>query len=214
MARKCSIVGGHDAGADTTTWTVPFVDDTIDEVVLGPAWDADDPGDPDTPQRLAGMRFTGDALTVTTTGNTTVLKVDGQFATNILGEDPLAFIGGGFNKRIRLSELFFSVQDVVVIQGNLQLMTAVIRHRDTGFYALEVTPTKRTTLVHEFVPIRVGDTDLDSVLLDSFGEFQPRVLARSHGTIIEITNDTPVPSSIVDMEFRAEFVPNTRSPIA
>lgn len=212
--RKFSIIGVHNAGADTTTWTLPFVDTTIDEVILGPAWDADDPGDPDTPQRLAGMRFTLPELTVVINGNTTEVTVDGQFATNIIGDDPLAFIGRGFNKRVRLSELFFRDQEGIVIQGNLQIMTAVIRHRDTGFYALEVTPTKRSTSVHQFVPIRVGSTDLDSTLLDTFGEFQPRVLARSHGTIIEITNDKPVPSSIVDMEFRAEFVPNTRSPIA
>lgn len=212
--RKFSVAGTHDPVTDTTKWVLPFVDSTIDELVLGPAWDQDDPGDPDTPQRLAGVRFTTPELTVTIVSNTTELVVDGQFELNILGDAAIAFAGRRYKKRMRLSELFFRDQQGIVIQGNLQIMTAVIRHRDTGFYALEITPNKRSTSVHEFVPIRIGGTDLDSTLLDSFGEFQPRVLARSRGTIIEITNDKPVPSSIVDIEFRAEFVPNTRSPIA
>ena len=212
--RKFSVTGTHDAPTDTTKWVLPFVDTTIDELILGPAWDQDDPGDPLTPQRLAGMRFTTPELRVAVVGDTTELEVDGRFDVNILGDAAVAFAGRGFNKRIRLSEIFFRDQQGIVVQGNLQLMTAVLRHRDTGFYALEITPTKRSTDVHEFVPIQVGATDFDSTLLDSFGEFQPRVLARSRGSIIEITNDKPVPSSIVDMEFRAEFVPNTRSPIA
>lgn len=212
--RKSTVTGVFTLATDTTKWTLPFVDSTIDELILGPAWDQDDPGDPENPQRLASTRFTLPELRVTIVGDTTELEVDGQFATNILGDAAVAFAGRSFNKRIRLSEIFFRDQQGIVIQGNLQLMTSVIRHRDTGFYALEVTPTKRSTQVHEFVPVRVGSSDFNASILDTFGEFQPRVLARSRGSIIEITNDKPVPSSIVDIEFRAEFVPFAKSPIA
>jgi len=209
--RKHAITGTYDAATDKTTWVLPFVDTTINELILGPAWDQDSGGDK---QRLAGLRFTPPELAVTVVGDTTELVVMGQFATNLLGDAALAFAGRLFKKRIRLSEQFFRDQQGQVVQGNLQLMTTVIRHKDTGFYALEVTPLKRSTAIHEFVPVQIGSTDFDSDLLDSFGEFQPRVLTRSRGSIIEITNDKPVPSSIVDIEFRAEFVPFARSPIA
>lgn len=209
--RKTILTGVYTAATDITTWTLPYVDLTIDEVILGPAWDQDDGDDK---QRLAGTRFTGDALTVTEVSDTTTLVVSGQFATNLLGDAAVVFAGRGFTKTIEFSEQFVRDQDGTTLQGNLQIMNAVVRHKDTGFYALNVTPSKRSTSIHEFIPIQIGSTDLDSVLLETFGEFQPRVLTRSRGSLITITNDKPVPSSIVDVEFRAEFVPNARSPIA
>lgn len=209
--RKTTVAGVYTASTDVTTWTLPYVDLTIDEVILGPAWDQDDGGDS---QRLAGMRFTGDALTVTIVSDTTTLVVSGQFATNLLGDNAVAFAGRGFTKTIEFSEPFVRDQDGVTLQGNLQLISAVIRHKDTGFYSFNVTPSKRSTSSYEYTPIQIGSTDLDSTLLETFGEFQPRVLTRSRGSSITITNDKPVPSSIVDVEFQAEFVPQARSPIA
>lgn len=205
--RKFAVTGVYDAMEDTTTWTLPFADDTIDELVLGPAWDQDSGMDH---QRLAGLRLTP---TVAIVGDTTTLTVDGQYATNLLGDAAKAFAGRGFTKRITLSEQFVRDQQGSPVQGNYQLMTVVIQHKDTGFYALEITPSRRTTLRQEFVVPFVGSTLLDSEVLDPFGEFQTRVFTASHNCTLEIVNDSPLPSSIVDVQFQGEFVPFARSPV-
>ena len=207
--RKTAATGFYLTATDETQFVLDFEDSTIDELIFGPSWDQDSG---DVQQRMAGVRFTGDGLTVTVGTNQTILVIAGKWDVNLLGDAAIAYAGRGFTKRITLSEQFFRDRDGSIIQGNLQLMTAVIRHRDTGYYALEVTPPGRSKLTKEFVPSFVGTTDFDGDILDAFGEFQPRVMTRSRGSLIEIVNDKPVPSSIVDMEFQAEFVPYAKSP--
>jgi hypothetical protein len=215
--RKWSLTGVYNAAGDVTEFTLPFEDDTIDELILGPAWDADftEPDGSVTQQRLAGLRFKeGVNMTRSTVNDATVLTVDGDFQTNILGNDPLAFAGRSYKKDIELSRFFFRDERTgEVVRGNLQLMKMVVTHKDTGFYAVEVTPENRSKITHEFVVPRIGSTPLNSSVLESFGEFQSRIMSASKGVEIHITNDSPLPSAIVEIDVRGEFVPFSTSPV-
>ena len=215
--RKVSITGVYDAGTDTTQFTLPYGDLTIDELILGPAWDTDfiEPDLSVTKQRLAGMRFqAGINMTVTLFNGQTVLQVDGQFQTNLNSNTPLAFAGRSYTKDIHLSRQFFrDPRSGEIVQGTLQLMTMNVRHKDTGFYAVEVTPENRNTITTEFVVPLVGSSPLDGPILDEAGEFAARVLSASHSVEIHITNDSPLPSAIVEINFQGEFVPFSNSPV-
>lgn len=220
--RKISVTGVYDAGTDTTEFTLTYDDLTVNELILGPSWDADftEPDGSITEQRLAGKRFqAGVNMTVVSLNGKTVLQVDGQFQTNILGNTPLAFAGRSYKKDIHLSQQFFREEapritlSGTVIHGNLQLMGMTVHHKDTGFYAVEVTPLNRATLTKEFVVPKVGSTALNSSILDATGEFQTSVLSAAHSVEIHITNDSPLPSSIIEIDFQGEFIPFSRSPV-
>ena len=213
--RKVSITGVYDAVTDTTEFTLPYGDLTIDELILGPAWDTDfiEPDLSVTKQRLAGMRFqAGINMTVTLFNGQTVLQVDGQFQTNINSNTPLAFAGRSYKKDIHISRVFFRDRFGEIVHGTLQLMGITVRHKDTGFYAVEVTPENRDTITQEFVVPTVGASPLDGPILDEAGEFSARVLSAAHSVEIHITNDSPLPSAIVEIEFKGEFIPS-RSPV-
>ena len=215
--RKVSITGVYDAGTDTTQFTLPYGDLTIDELILGPAWDTDfiEPDLSVTKQRLAGMRFqAGINMTVTLFNGQTVLQVDGQFQTNLNSNTPLAFAGRSYKKDIHLSRQFFrDPRSGEIVHGTLQLMTMNVRHKDTGFYAVEITPENRATITTEFVVPLVGSSPLDGPILDEAGEFAARVLSASHSVEIHITNDSPLPSAIVEINFQGEFIPFSNSPV-
>jgi hypothetical protein len=92
-------------------------------------------------------------------------------------------------------------------------MRGKIRHRDAGGYSVKITPEGRSELTKDYVVPFFGSTPLDSDQLDDFGEFQFRVMSHTRNLTIKLVNDSPYPSTWVDMEFDAEFVPNDYSPV-
>lgn len=205
--RKQRLLGAYDPITNTTVWTLADLeDDTITEIVLAEEWDNDSMAGE---ERLKGVRL---QPTVLVSGGDTVLTVEGQYETTLDGNDGYAYIGRPYTMQIRLSEQFPRDQQGQALNGNVQLLTGTIRHKDTGYYKVEVTPTGRETFTHEFVFPRVGSTPLDSDILDAAGEFRFRILAAAYAVTIDIKNDSPMPCNIVDMEIITRFVPQRGNP--
>lgn len=197
--RKVKLTGVYDAGANTTTWTVPYEDENIDEVILGPTWDTED-------QKFAGARL-GDLTVTVGTGETTV-TIDGDYQKNADGNDAAVFVGRSFTQSVRLNELFVRNEQGRVAHGNVALLRARLKHRDAAYYRLEITPRGRSTYTHEFVLPFIGSTPLDGAQLEEYGEFRPRIMANTQGLILDLINDSPFPCAWVDLEIRARFTPS------
>lgn len=206
LDRKLLSLGVYDALTDTTTWTLPFEDLTMTEIVLGPEWDVDFGG---AEQRLKGTRL---VPTVALDSGTTVLTVQGQYRTNIAGTTSEAYIGRPYTMRVRLSEQFYRDQNGVAQKGNTKLLRATVRHKNSGYYAVVVTPVSGPVRKYEFLYPRVVSTPFDSESLDAHGEFSFPVLASAHNVTIDIINNSPMPCTLVDVEFTARFVPQRGSP--
>lgn len=209
LDQRLSLQGVYDEPLNTTTWTIPFVDllDDNYEIVLGPGWDVDVGANE---QRLAGTRF--DNPTVTDDGTNSFLTVPGQYEDNLNGDPEIAYVGKQYTKTVELSEQFARSEDGRPVQGTVRLLSGKIRHKDTGFYGVRVTALNRTARTYEFIFTRTGSTSLDAAFIEDDGLFEFRNLGKAHSTRIEIINDSPLPSTIVDLEFLAMFRPSKRDP--
>ena len=209
LDQRLSLQGVYNATLNTTSWTIPFVDalDENYEIVLGPGWDVDVGA---VEQRLAGTRF--DAPTVSDDGSNSLLTVAGQYEDNLNGDPEIAYVGKQYTKIAELSEQFARGEDGRPVQGTVRLLSGKIRHKDTGFYGVRVTALNRTARTYEFIFTRTGSTALDAAFIEDDGLFEFRNLGKAHSTRIEIINDSPLPSTIVDLEFLAMFRPSKKDP--
>lgn len=206
LDRRLTLQGVYNGVTDVTVWTVPFQDAAYTEIVLGPGWDVDvGPSQ----QRLAGTRL---LPTVVAGGGVTTLTVPGQFQFNLNGDPEVAYVGVPYTMTIELSEQFVRSDQGQPIQGVVKILSGVARHKDTGFYAVRVTAENRTPITKEFLFQRVGATFLDADFVETDGEFQFRSMGEAHSTKIEIINDSPLPSNIVDLQFMVMFRPSKKDP--
>jgi hypothetical protein len=194
LDRKRLLTGVYDAGTDTTTWTLPYSDPLATDVVLSHQWGS----------------ATGRWITVTTeeVGGVTELSIRGDYS------DYPVWVGRPYTKRVQLSEQFFRDSDGKALTGVLQLKRAAVYYRNSGFFEIGVTPTGRETATHRFVAFRLGGITglLGRVNIEDSGVYHFRPLCSSKGTTIEITNNSPFPSGITNIEFVASFVPKKASP--
>lgn len=179
--------GAYEEIGDETTWTLPIEDDTITNVVLGPEFDA-----------LAGTFV---VATASRGSGETVLVVAGDYSGFPV------IVGRPYEMDIQLSQQYMRNVDGNTVNGTVQLLTTTIRHKAAKFYEVKVTPYKRETFIHEFNAPVVGNPDFNNLLLEADGEFRCRVLGAAHNTEIHITNDSPYPCTLVDMEFAVRFIP-------
>lgn len=207
--RKQEIQGVYSSGDDETTFTLPFEDANLDTIVLSATWDT-------TFVKAAGTWLTAEdfvSVDTTTTPGSTIITVEGDFENNADGVNAPAWVGLGYEADAELSQLYVRDQQGSIAHGNTHLMRAKIRHRDSGGYKVKITPEGRSELTKEFIVPSIGSTPLDSDQLDAFGEFQFRVMSHSANLKIQLVNDTPFPTAWVDMEFEAEFIPQSYSPV-
>jgi len=194
--RKFKVQGVYDLITDTTSWTVPFKDAFLDEVVLAATWDTAD-------EKAAGTRLSG--LAVEVIGDETIITIDGDWTVNEDNDPAPAYVGRSFEAAITLSELFVRDSQGRPVYGNMSLLRGRIRHRDASYYFIEITPPGREALKHEFFVPFIGSTPLDGDQLEPYGEFQFRLLAPSHNTVIRIVNDSPYPAAWIDLDFRVRL---------
>lgn len=204
LDRKQKLQGVYDAPTNKTTWTVPFADANLNEVVLAATWDTG-------AQKMAGTRVPG--LTVTALAATTTIVVDGDWENNGDGVDSPAYVGRSFEAVTDLSEQFFrDPRTGQVLRGNVTLMGGIIYHRESGGYKIKITPEGRSELVKEFVVPDFVSTPLDTDQLDKFGEFSFRVMSHARNLKIQVVNDTPYPTTWTSLDFSATYIP-TRNPL-
>lgn len=194
LDRKVAVQGTYDSVADETTWSLPYVDELVEDVILGAGFTG-----------KTGTRLIVENTTVANTSTDLVIRGDYSAYD--------AWVGRGYTKRILLSQQFHRDQQDRAILGTLQLRQMAIAHKDTGTYEVWVTPEGRDTNVFRFSPQRLGSiaSVLGQVLLEPSGYFYMKPLCSAAGSTIEIINTAPTPSSISEIEIIGGFVPRKAS---
>lgn len=216
---KSTYLGTYDAGTDTTTWTLPFEDASINRVVLGQRWDCnyEFPSGTFNEQRWKGRTLKpiseGGILTVTAGAGVTTITAPGNWARNANGDTASVWIGINYEQRVTLNEQYAREQDGTPSSGLVQLKHLMLRLVNTVDIRVEITPQGRDTITFPYSNSQVGLFLLSKGLTAPlYDEFNLPCLGRAYDTRIEIVNDSIFPSRIVGGEFRALFVPARKDP--
>lgn len=118
-------------------------------------------------------------------------------------------IGLKFKMSVELSTLFVRDDNNNIIDGVLNLRSAVFRHYYTGPYDIEVTHRGRTAFTTSFLPTRPEYTQYEDPLpLEIFqkqGQFSTKIMGYADSTKIFITSEYPTPVNITNIEVKGKF---------
>jgi len=124
-------------------------------------------------------------------------------------QDYYVYIGIKYKMRVELSTLFVRDENNNIIDGVLNIRSAVFRHYYTGPYDIEVTHRGRPAFTTSFIPTRPEYTIYEDTLpLEIFqvqGEFVTKIMGYSDSTTISISSEYPTPVNITNMEFKGKF---------
>ena len=119
------------------------------------------------------------------------------------------YIGIRFKMKVELSTLFVRDENNNIIDGVLNIRSAVFRHYFTGPYDIEVTHRGRPAFTTSYLPTRPEYTQYEDTLpLEIFqkqGEFVTKIMGYSDSTTISISSEYPTPVNITNMEFKGKF---------
>jgi hypothetical protein len=128
---------------------------------------------------------------------------------NYAVQDYYVYIGIKYKMRVELSTLFVRDENNNIIDGVLNIRSAVFRHYYTGPYDIEVTHRGRTAFTTSYIPTRPEYTIYeDNLPLEIFqvqGEFVTKIMGYSDSTTISISSEYPTPVNITNMEFKGKF---------
>lgn len=185
LDRRKSLLGVYDATNNWTTWTLPYADSEVLQVILGAAFG----------------NQKGTLLTITRPSPTTI-RAAGDYSVGT------CFVGRKYVMRYRLSELYYRDQKSGAIQsGRLQLSRMYLVHDKSGYFRVEVTPKARETYTYPFTGKVLGDSTLvlGSPALSS-GKFLFPIRSNNLGCRIDIVNDSHLPSTLQSAEWEGDFV--------
>jgi hypothetical protein len=192
LDRKMSLTGTYDSGTGITTWTLPTDDASITDIVLGSGF-----GD------SKGLR-----ISVEHDADPDVLTAAGDYGTHP------CWVGRPYTASVELSEQFYRDQNGKVMEGTLSIRRMRVRHRDTGFYSVVVTPLQRSSREYQFTPYKLDSisslTNTVNIVDSGFFDCKPFVEAAT-GTIT-LQNSSPIPSIWVSVTFDGIFVPSKSDP--
>lgn len=176
-------LGTFAAGPNETTWDLPYLDNTVDAIVLGP--DFTTPGTILTPS------------SVTDNGTFTQVKATGD---QTAGE---VTIGRKFNMKVTLTRPFRRDRNgQAVIDGRIQTRKIVTPHSNTGAYKIKST-----------LPLRADrEVAFDVLPIDARGKVTAWHNGDAEDQINTLENDSPKPSIINGVEYDADFDPRTGAP--
>jgi hypothetical protein len=128
---------------------------------------------------------------------------------NYAVDNDYVYIGLKFKMNVELSTLFVRDENNNIIDGVLNIRSAVFRHYFTGPYDIEVTHRGRTAFKTSYLPTRPEYTIYEDTLpLEIFqkqGEFATKIMGYSDSTTISISSEYPTPVNITNMEFKGKF---------
>jgi hypothetical protein len=136
---------------------------------------------------------------------TEIVVIGANYAIN----NYYVYIGVKFKMNVELSTLFVRDENNNIIDGVLNIRSAIFRHYFTGPYDIEVTHRGRPAFTTSYIPTRPEYTIYEDTLpLEIFqkqGEFVSKILGYSDSTTIRITSEYPTPVNITNMEFKGKF---------
>ncbi len=184
----------YDAGTDATTYTLPYSpsDDTVAVTSAG------------NEDVLPALQLTIDSfsgVTITLPGDTTAYPI---------------WFGNPYERRYRLSQQFVRRPNgaggtVTLQSGRLQLHYLTVAYDKTSFFQIEVTPKGRAKRTYPFTGRSLGSEDnLIGVVPLLSGSKTVPILSRSDRVIIEIVNDSWMPSAFVNAMWTGIHNPNAK----
>lgn len=119
-------------------------------------------------------------------------------------------IGIPYTMRYQFSEWFMKAQENSAnLSGVLKMRKVDLGYVDTGYIKVSVTPFNRETLVHEFTAHTIGVTEIGIPdILTGTKSFL--LLCNAKGSIVEISNDTYLPSEIHAANFEGFYTTRSR----
>jgi hypothetical protein len=120
------------------------------------------------------------------------------------------YVGIPFESRVQLSPWYIkNSKGTATLEGRLQLRKLSISFEDSGYFRVEVTPPGRPTMKSEWTNNIIGLAILGGTTLISDKE-SFMVLGDGSKTVIEIVNDSYLPSNIQAIEFKGAFTKKAR----
>lgn len=176
-------LGTFAAGPNETTWILPYLDNTVDAIVLGP--DFTTPGTILTPTSVA------------TVGGVTNVKAAGD---QTAGE---VTIGRKFNMKVELTRPFRRDRNgQAVIDARLTTRKIVTPHSNTGAYKIKST-----------LPLRADrEVAFDVLPIDARGSVTAWHNGDAEEQVNTLENDSPKPSIINGVEYDTDFDPRRGVP--
>jgi hypothetical protein len=183
------LTGVYSSSTDTTSWPTVSGSTKMTDVILDSSWGT-----------RAGERLIVDLVLGVPT-------IPGNWSAHS------CIVGRKIPFRVRLSQQFVRDEKGAIAVGTLQLRKLTVFHRNTAYYAVEITPQGRTTRSLPFTAKRIGSLDLllnRNVLSPTDSAHFP-IMASSAGVRIDITSDNPSPLNITGAEVVGSFVNHKRS---
>ncbi len=192
---RCSeITGVYNAGADTTSWTLPYPDDfgSTFRVVLGAAWAGKEGS------QVQGLTQTN-ATTVTATGD--------------LSAGP-AFVGKEYQFLYEFTEPTIKTE----VQGRLSSLSGgILKIRKfnidyfkTGYFEFRVTAPGRDSFTHKFTG-RILGSALNTIGTIPFetGNFKKLILADAKSLKLEVVSNSYLPLALTGADWEGNYVVRT-----
>lgn len=185
LDRKVSLTGVYNSGTNLTTWTLPWT-------CVG-----------STPVVVRGSAFgaaKGGVVGSTTLATSTTVTVTGDFSAGP------CMVGIPYTARHRFSEFYVRGQKgEAITTGKLKLKRMTINYSNSGYFRVEVTPRGRETYTYIFSGEIVGVNSV-GVLQFSSGAYGFPIITDSKGVVLELVNDSHLPSIFQSAAWEAEFV--------
>jgi hypothetical protein len=200
----------YDPYAATTTYRIPGHTDITDAtkyfVVLFKGWYNNGNS---TEEDLSNVSIQPVSVTNKVDGGSNPYTEIVVLGANYAVSNYYVYIGIKFKMRVELSTLFIRDENNNIIDGVLNIRSAVFRHYYTGPYDIEVTHRGRTAFTTSYIPTRPEYTAYEDTLpLEIFqvqGEFVTKIMGYSDSTTISISSEYPTPVNITNMEFKGKF---------
>lgn len=192
MDRKATLSGTYSSSTGLTTFALPFKDAAIDEVILGGAWGT-----------RKGQRM---AATNDSAGSTTNLTISGNFSAQPV------WVGKNYDFSVELTKPYPKDQSGQVIAGNYQIRYIDMLLRDTATLDISVEPYRRSSRTSRYSAARVGEAILGAVSVAETDRFRAPIRGDASSTTITISNSTPLPCQITNMEIVGTLVARRNNP--
>jgi len=194
LDRLVELTGVYNAGADTTSWTLPYPDDfgSTFRVVLGAAWEGKEGS------QVQGLTQTN-ATTVTATGDYSAGS---------------AFVGKEYQFLYEFTEPTIKTE----VQGRLSSLSGgILKIRKfnidyfkTGYFEFRVTAPGRDSFTHKFTG-RILGSALNTIGTIPFetGNFKKLILADAKGLKLEIVSNSYLPLALTGADWEGNYVVRT-----
>ena len=95
-------------------------------------------------------------------------------------------------------------------EGRLQIRNWTVSYDNTGHFQVFVTPLARDTSTYTFTALTLGTGSAGTVNLED-GFFNFAVQSRNENLVVELFNNTHLPSNFVNAEWEGYYVSQSRS---